>query len=214
MTMDQEQISLGRDPRLIHIPGHGVISADDWVYDKIYDTVQKSAAAIAIGTQDEVFVDMTGKDLRQTNMTLNNQLPKGWQMIVMNIGIQTVVTGDYAGITTADLPEDAHNIYDALDFTFTLGKGKVVTEGRLSDYPFNSGSVATPVVDNLAAATVYFGQSNGVANGYQQDLRVPIYIPELTNYKGLLRWEVGPTLNEPWDIRVILTGYISRSAFY
>ncbi|MCH8290260.1 hypothetical protein IH992_04050 [Candidatus Poribacteria bacterium] len=73
--------------------------------------------------------------------------------------------------------------------------------------------MSTPVVDNLAAATVYFNHGNGVQNGYQQDLKVPVYIPELTNYKGTLRWEVGPTLNEAWDIRVILTGYISRPAF-
>ncbi|MCH8290280.1 hypothetical protein IH992_04150 [Candidatus Poribacteria bacterium] len=109
MQNGREQVSIGRDPRLIYISGHGVITADDWIYDRIYDTVQKSAGAIAIGTQDDVFTDMSNKDLRQTNMTMNNQLPKGWQMIVMNIGIQTVPVGDYSVFTTADLPADAHN---------------------------------------------------------------------------------------------------------
>jgi len=189
-----------------------VYRQSDWRTDKIYDTISKSAAAIAAGAEDLVFANIANKTKRLTNLTQSGQLPSDWELWVMAIGIEVVPADIYSNLALDNLLGDWYNIFRSSYFEFTVGQTTLVTQGRLQDYPWPFGTYMSVDGSTWTAGDdkLWLTLSNGVPNGHLRYLDYPVYITKDLAFQGLIRWFDAITLAEPWDIRVNLFGQINR----
>lgn len=179
----------------------------------IYDTLELAAALQVIG-DNFIYTNLGTKDLRLTNLTQAGQLASDWEMVVDSIMIQVTPNDLWTNLAVDNVFEDIHNLHQALYFEFVVGQTTLVTQGRLEDYPYPFGANVFAMVsqDNIAApSTIDFVRvNNGVVHGTPRQLKRPIHITKDMTFRGNVHIFEAITLNEPWHVRVILDGILTR----
>ena len=203
----------GLQPGQMILPTGELVNQVDWKDDHFYDTISKSAAAIALGTEENFFSDLSGKDLRQTNLVEANRLPVGWVFIITHRPmIQVKPVGAFTGLTVDDLHADFHEIMDSVYFELMIGNTTLVTQGVLEDYIYPYGRHVTVAGTSWTAADdkIWSTFNNGIPHGRPEKLDIPIMVANQNNFRGKVKWFRGPTLNEAWDLRCVLKGMVKR----
>jgi len=196
-------------PGEIFVRGYGWISAFSWddgfIYDE-YQLVTTSGGAINAGTEGVFFRDVQNKTYRQTNVQLSSQLPSGWEMIVLNIGLH--VQGDIA-------EADAKAIHEYGYVEFTLDNQAVMKSGPVTAFPSGYGLYGhVDISSNAAASFIEYHNGLPIATAVPP-LSIPIILTDLRTFRGTLHFydtisslSASATIN----IQMILHGFVKQPA--
>lgn len=196
-------------PGEIFVRSYGWINVFSWddgfLYDE-YQLVTTGGGAINAGTEGVFFRDIQNKTARQTNMSLTSQLPSGWEMIVLNIGVH--VQGDIA-------EADAKAIHEYGYVEFVLDNSAVMKSGPVTAFPSGFGLHGhVDISSNTAQAFIEYGNGLPVATSVPP-LSIPIILTDLRTFRGSIRFYdtiSGLSAAATIKIQMLLHGFIKQPA--
>lgn len=199
----------GRYPGELFIEGYGTIRAVSWDEGIIYDTVTFTADGsgnIAAGTTYTFFRDITNKDKRQTNMTLSSQLPSGWEIIILKVGLHLP-----SNAHETDVHQIAHYGYAK----FTLDDTYDAKEGLVPMFQGGYGVHGSVSVGHTAAATATFFNVGLPSFASVPNLRIPIIITDKRTFRGTVEFydQLTMSANDVTnDVCMYLYGFVRQPA--
>lgn len=203
-------VSQGKHPGELFIQGYGPILAVSWdeglVYDQVDLTTASGAATVAAGSEMVFFRDITAKNNLETNMQIQSQLPSGWEMIVLKVGIHVPTMITCSGNVTATQTEFEQLLRYGyaelkLDNTFVAKSGLIPMFG--DGYGIH-GSVS---VGHTSAATAQFFNNGLPSFSAHPNLRIPIVITDKRTFQGTIHFYDQLTFNGN-DTTVAITMYL------
>ena len=198
----------GRYPGELLVEGYGSIRAVSWDEGIIYDTVTFTASggAIAAGTQYTFFRDISSKDKRQTNMTLSSQLPSGWEIIVLKVGLH---------IPSNANETDVHEIVHYGYAKFTLDDTYDAKEGLVPMFQGGYGVHGAVSVGHISAATATYFNVGLPSFASVPNLRIPIIITDKRTFRGSVEFYDALTMSASAvtvDVCMFLYGFVRQPA--
>lgn len=173
------------EPGQIIVRGYGPISVWSWDDGFLYDEASlttTSGGALSAGTDLVFFRDVASKNKKQTNMTLTSQLPSGWEVIVLKIGI-------YIPGSTNEALWKAIVEYGYVEFV--LNNTARLASGPVSRFPLGGGLFGhVDVSDVDSAAELSFMNYNvgtPIATAVPP-LSIPIVITDKMTLQGTLHF--------------------------
>ena len=202
-------------PGVIYVPGRDqktgqgdFVQLSDLRVGRIYDRVAMGTA-ITAGQEFQFFSNIGGKNLLQTNLQQDSQLPARWEMIVRRLEIY-VVPRPIVPATPDESDNDSLLIQNSGYAEFSVGGSSLDQQGPVYHFPACKGSAGSGVsLDGFAAAEARGIVSNG-APGPFPAYEVPIYIAPQETIRGIIRFFVAQTLTAVTDVEMALYGWISR----
>lgn len=187
----------------------------DWTHRPVWDTFQLTAGAgVAAGQEELIFRDIQAKDRRLTNLSQSSQMPSDWELIVLCIMIQIRPATAYASLNREELYGDFYALLRSGYFELTVGNTTLVTQGRLDFYPCPYGMFLQVDSDQAPAAedldNVWISVNNGSPHGQPRPLLFPVHVTKSLTFEGMLRFETAETIENAWDITVILDSLVKR----
>ena len=99
-----------------------------------YDTVRRASGAVAAGTEDQLFRDLSSKDKIDSNIDTSRRISQGEQMLVRRIGCDVPLAVGDVLITSADVKKVLYGGY----LNLTLNHREVAS-GPLYTFPSGYG---------------------------------------------------------------------------
>lgn len=212
-----------KEPGQLIVRGYGPISVwswdDNWIYDE-YQLSTTAGGAISAGTEGVFFRDIAAKNYRQTNMSLQSQLPSGWEMIVLRIGlhIEQSYENDGANPTAANSLGWRTIVAGILEYgyvEFILDNNAVMASGPASRFPIWAGVQGhIDVASNAAAAFSSVSNGTPVASAVPP-LQIPIFISDARTFRGTIHFYdalAGLLASTTINIQMILQGFVKQPA--
>jgi len=193
-------ITPGRYPGQLHVRGIGDIQIESWDVGMIYDTVTiepTSGTTLAGGSEFVFFRDIQNKTYLRTNMTLSSQLPVGWELIILHIGIH---------IPANVARTDALAILRYGYVEFVLDNTAVFRQGPATSFPSGYGLWGTMNVSSTGAVedSVY---GNGLPSAGIPYLSLPIRLTDKRTFRGMIKFFEDVTLSAS-DVDIPVTMYL------
>lgn len=213
-----------KEPGQLIIRGYGPISVWSWDDGFIYDSYTLSTTAggaITAGTEGVFFRDIQNKNYRRTNMNLSSQLPSGWEMIVLRIGLH--VQSAFAQ-TDGSFPSAANavgfqtildNILEYGYVEFILDNNAVLASGPASRFPIFGGLGGHINVASNADAAFAVGNNGVPVFTAVPPLQIPIFISDARTFRGTIHFYeaiAGLLASTDIEIQMVLHGFIKQPA--
>lgn len=209
-----------KEPGQLFIRGYGAISVWSWddgfLYDE-YELTTSGAGAIAAGTEGVFFRDIQNKNYRQTNMSLSSQLPSGWEMIVLRIGVH--VQGDPADRTSAATTAlSVATVQGILAYgycEFIMDNSAVMASGPATRFPIFGGLGGHMDVGSNALAN--FAEMNNGSPVFSAvpPMQIPIIISDTRTFRGTIHFYEAVTglgVDDTVNIQMVLHGFLKKPA--
>jgi len=209
-------IAQGREPGEVYVRGVGFIRVETWDDGMIFDTIYirpTSGTTLAGGTRYIFFQDLLrpqavvsawgGENLKpasETNMTTPGQLPSGWELIVLDIGVHI----------PADISRtDANAILKYGYLEFKLDGSSVRMSGPLTRFASGYGIWGTANVASTSGSVNVGIYQNGLPSiAGKPLLSLPIYITDKRTFRAELVFEEDITLSAS-DVIIPVTMYLA-----
>lgn len=218
------------------LPTGQTVSVEDWIDDKLYNTVQftngqvASVTAFSAGYSQQISGGTRTTTRVDTNIPRSGDsgLPQSWEMFIYGIGIKLVrVMRAATGQTSPALADGSgalsnvptlatlFNVDRLTYFTFTYNE-KEFTRGVMQDYPQGHGYSVFSTNANFESA------QNGVPSPRDRNaLVLPIWMRENLSYRATFQPEGALVINQVAsdggtnltfaDVKVYLYGLIRRN---
>lgn len=209
-----------QEPGTLIVRGYGPISVWSWDDGFLYDSAtiaSDGAGAVAAGTEIVFFRDIQNKTYQQTNMSLSSQLPSGWEMIVLQMGIhipqEPVDESDADTVATSTAMVQQLVEYGYVEFM--LDNSAVLMSGPVSRFACPWGLAGhVDVASNAAGSFALFGNGAPIANAVPY-LQIPIFISDTRTFRATLHLYdalAGCPLSATMRIHMVLHGFIKSPA--
>ncbi|MHC4397553.1 MAG: hypothetical protein ACYS1A_18070 [Planctomycetota bacterium] len=209
-----------KEPGQLLIRGYGPISVWSWDDGFLYDEVTittSGAGAIAAGTEGVFFRDIATKNFRQTNMSLSSQLPSGWEMIVLRIGIH--VQGD-PGLrdTAANVALSVATVQAILGYgyvEFILDNSAVMASGPATRFPIFGGVGGHMDIESSSRAN--FAEMNNGSPVFNAvaPMQIPIIISDARTFRATIHFYeaiTGCLVSTAIKVAMVLHGFVKKPA--
>jgi len=214
-----------KEPGQLVIRGYGPISVWSWDDGFLYDSVVievSAGGAIAAGTEGVFFRDIQNKNFRETNMSLSSQLPSGWEMIVLRIGLYVegspATRGQDPYITSTNVLAGVQNVRGILEFgyvEFIMDNSAVMASGPATRFPIFGGLGGH--IDFSSNAIGAFAQVNNGTPAFMAvpPMGIPIVITDARTFRGTIHfYEAVGSLGANDDVTVQMGwhGFVKKPA--
>jgi len=179
--MYNNRVIPGANPGEIYIEGIGVQRLSDWQDTHVWDTEIIPAGVIPAGAVYRFFASQqftaTGaqKTILDTNMTQQQQNPKGWVM---------VINGIHFKVRPGTLFDDAQLIFGGSSVRFITGNDKTEREGQMEMFPSIYGLTGMLSNDGNVVAIEKSNLNNGTPALGAIGKPMPITIGDMMTYRA------------------------------
>lgn len=214
-----------KEPGQLVIRGYGPISVWSWDDGFLYDSeviTTTAGGAIDAGTEAVFFRDIQNKNFRQTNMSLSSQLPSGWEMIVLRIGLYVEGSpadrGESPFITENEINLSVQNVRGILEYgyvEFIMDNSAVMASGPATRFPIFGGMGGH--IDFASNAIGAFAQTNNGTPAFMAvpPMGIPIIISDARTFRGTIHFYTAIAnlgISDPVTVAMVLHGFVKKPA--
>lgn len=209
-----------QEPGTLIVRGYGPISVWSWDDGFLYDSANLTsdgAGAVAAGTELVYFRDIQNKTYQQTNMSLTSQLPSGWEMIVLQIGIHIpdnpVDNTDSSTIATSVAM--ARQVLEYGYAEFVLDNSAVIASGPVSRFACPWGLSGHLDFASNAIGAIATHQNGTPIQSAVPYLQIPIFISDSRTFRGTIHLYdalAGCPASATMKIHMVLHGFMKSPA--
>ena len=209
-----------QEPGTLIVRGYGPISVwswdDNFLYDAV-DLVSTGGGAVAAGTEMVFFRDIQGKTYQQTNMSLTSQLPSGWEMIVLQVGIHIPDTpvDITSSATIATSVAMAQSVLEYGYAEFILDNSAVIASGPVSRFASPWGVHGHLDFSSNAIGAVASLQNGTPVQAAVPYLQIPIFLSDMRTFRGTIHFYdalAGCPAAATMRIHMVLHGFMKSPA--
>lgn len=207
-------------PGELIVRGYGPISVWSWDDGFLYDAVDLTSTAggaVAAGIELVYFRDIQNKTYQQTNMSLTSQLPSGWEMIVLQIGIHIPdwPVDNTSSATIATSVAMARQVLEYGYAEFILDNSAVIASGPVSRFASPWGVFGHLDFSSNAIGAIATHQNGTPVQSAVPYLQIPIFLSDSRTFRGTIHFYdalSGCPASGTMRIHMVLHGFMKSPA--